>query len=38
MEKTIYYIEDDKNIRELVIYALKASGFQTLGFETARDF
>ena len=38
MEKTIYYIEDDANIRELVIYALKASGFQTIGFENARDF
>lgn len=38
MEKTIYYIEDDANIRELVVYALKASGFQTIGFENARDF
>lgn len=38
MEKTIYYIEDDANIRELVVYALKASGFQTIGFENARGF
>lgn len=38
LDKTIYYIEDDGNIRELVIYALKASGFQTVGFENARDF
>lgn len=38
MNKTIYYIEDDVNIRELVIYALKSSGFQAVGFENARDF
>ena len=38
MEKTIYYVEDDANIRELVIYALKASGFQIVGFEDAKSF
>lgn len=38
MEKTIYYVEDDANIRELVIYALKASGFNVIGFEDAKSF
>lgn len=38
MNQTIYYTEDDENIRELVIYALKSSGFQTVGFENAKDF
>lgn len=38
MNQTIYYIEDDVNIRELVLYALKSSGFQAVGFESARDF
>ena len=33
MEKTIYYVEDDANIRELVVYALQASGFHVIGFE-----
>lgn len=38
MNQTIYYIEDDTNIRELVIYALKSSGFQAVGFENAKSF
>lgn len=38
MNQTIYYTEDDDNIRELVIYALKSSGFQAVGFENAKDF
>lgn len=38
VNKTIYYIEDDVNIRELVVYALKPNGFQAVGFENARDF
>lgn len=38
VNKTIYYIEDDVNIRELVVYALKSNGFQAVGFENARDF
>ena len=37
MNQTIYYTEDDENIRELVIYALKSSGFQAVGFENAKD-
>ena len=35
---TIYYIEDDDNIRELVVYALKSSGFQAVGFPNAKAF
>ena len=29
----IYYAEDDKGIRDLVIYALENTGFEALGFE-----
>ena len=38
MKELIYYVEDDKNIRELVIYALKTSGFEAVGFEDAAHF
>ena len=38
MSETIYYVEDDTNIRELVVYALKSSGFQAVGFENAKEF
>ena len=34
----IYYVEDDKSIRELVIYTLKTTGFEAMGFENGRDF
>ncbi len=34
----IYCIEDDKDIRELVVYTLKASGFTACGFESSTDF
>lgn len=33
----IYMVEDDENIRELVLYALKANGFTARGFETAPE-
>jgi len=38
MSETIYYVEDDINIRELVVYALKSSGFEAAGFENAKEF
>lgn len=38
MNATVYCVEDDTNIRELVVYALKTAGFQAFGFETAEDF
>ncbi len=34
----IFCVEDDNSIRELMLYALRASGFQTEGFETAASF
>lgn len=30
----IYCVEDDHSIRELMLYALRASGFEAEGFET----
>lgn len=37
MKNIIFCVEDDKNIRELVVYALKTAGFQAFGFETANE-
>ena len=34
----IFCVEDDSSIRELMLYALRASGFQTAGFGTAEEF
>lgn len=34
----IYYVEDDVNIRDLAIYALKQAGFEAQGFFGAHDF
>ena len=34
----IYIVEDDRNIQEIELFALKNSGFQAEGFETAHDF
>ena len=34
----IYVVEDDKNIREIEVIALKNSGFEVEEFETASDF
>lgn len=34
----IYYVEDDNNIRDLVVYTLHQSGFETLGFRNAEEF
>ena len=34
----IYIVEDDLNIQEIELFALKNSGYQAAGFETARDF
>jgi len=33
----IYIIEDDDDIRELVLYALKSNGFQAKGFESGEN-
>ena len=34
----IYIVEDDRNIREIELFALKNSGYQAAGFETAKAF
>ena len=34
----IYIVEDDRNIQEIELFALKNSGYQATGFETAQDF
>ncbi|MDR0515307.1 MAG: response regulator transcription factor [Coriobacteriaceae bacterium] len=34
----IYYVEDDTNIRELTVYALRQAGFEACGFSIAADF
>ncbi len=34
----IYCIEDDANIRDLVVYALNAGGFQAVGFDSSIPF
>lgn len=34
----IYYVEDDTNIRDLTIYALKQAGFEARGFPCASEF
>jgi two-component system alkaline phosphatase synthesis response regulator PhoP len=34
----IWIVEDDEDIREVVIYALKTANFETSGFENGKDF
>ena len=34
----IYYVEDDTNIRDLALYALRQAGFEAKGFPAAPDF
>lgn len=34
----IYCVEDDEDIRELIVYALNNSGYEALGFENGKDF
>ena len=34
----IYYVEDDTNIRDLTVYALKQAGFEAAGFPAAGEF
>lgn len=37
-EQTIYLVEDDSSIRELVVYTLNNSGFSACGFENGSAF
>lgn len=34
----IYYVEDDANIRDLTVYALRQAGLETRGFSSADEF
>ena len=34
----IFCVEDDSNIRELVVYTLESTGFQARGFEDGSSF
>lgn len=34
----IYYVEDDTNIRDLTVYALRQAGFEASGFAAAPEF
>ena len=34
----IYYVEDDENIRELVVYTLNQTGMTAVGFSDAKEF
>ena len=34
----IYILEDDNSIRELIVYSLKSSGMEAMGFERPSDF
>lgn len=36
--QSVYVVEDDANIREIELFALKNSGYGTKGFECAADF
>ena len=34
----VHIVEDDENIREIVIYALNSAGFEAFGYETGEEF
>ena len=34
----IYFVEDDSNIRELVVYTLNSTGFEATGFARPSEF
>ena len=34
----IYLVEDDANIRELVVYTLNSTGYESRGFGTPSEF
>jgi len=34
----VFFVEDDENIREIVIYALTSAGFEAAGYETGDEF
>ena len=36
--RKIYIVEDDEDIREMVLYALQSGGYEAVGFECGEDF
>ena len=34
----VYVLEDDENIKEIEIFALKNSGYEVKGYTTVKDF
>ena len=36
--ETIFIVEDDEDIREIVLYALRSAGFDGIGFESSEKF
>ena len=34
----IYCLEDERNIRELIVYTLQSSGYDAIGFSNSKDF
>ena len=34
----IFCVEDDSNIRQLVVYTLETTGFKSRGFDDVREF
>jgi len=36
--RKIYIVEDDEDIREMVLYALQSGGYEAAGFESGEDF
>ena len=36
--RKVYVVEDDENIREIVLYALSTAEYEALGFETSAEF
>jgi len=36
--RKIYIVEDDEDIREIVLYALRSGGYKAVGFECGEDF
>lgn len=37
MQQTIFVVEDDDNIREMLLYAMKTAGFEARGFENGDE-
>lgn len=38
VNQTVYLVEDDSSIRELVVYTLNSSGYKSVGFNSSKEF